>query len=184
VYPGPDVLQEVGRITIAGSRLDLAMASLWHHLDRYVPYEEARKRNGSEQDRWVRVLADARLVSPLHERVMNAMRTADDARKRRNDVIHQDWVLDVRDQTRSVQEMFDLLGETANVDNLERQARESTAWKRIPPRKVTPEAAPSLEELIAVERALASATDEILTLTFVVASSRETGLPVGYVHPE
>ncbi len=80
MYPGPEVLQEVGRITIAGSRLDLAMAHLWHYLDRNIPYEETRKRGGSEQDRWVRTFADVRLTGPLRGRVLDALRAADAVR--------------------------------------------------------------------------------------------------------
>jgi hypothetical protein len=46
VYPAQDVLQEVGRVTIAGSRLDVQMATLWHHLDRMVTLEKSRRMPG------------------------------------------------------------------------------------------------------------------------------------------
>ncbi|MGK5112776.1 hypothetical protein [Geodermatophilus sp. CPCC 205506] len=185
MYPGSEVLQEVGRITIAGSRLDLAMANLWHHLDRYVPYEETRKRAGAEQDRWVRLLAEVRLVGPLRDRVLKAVMATEDARRRRNNVVHQDWVLEARHE-RPLQELLDLSGEeeAAYLHEWQRQARDSLAWQRIPPRKTQPEPAPSLDELIAIERVLARVTDEITSLTFVVASSREFGIPIGYVHPD
>jgi hypothetical protein len=36
MYPGPEILMQVGRIAIAGARLDVEMGELWHHLDRAV----------------------------------------------------------------------------------------------------------------------------------------------------
>jgi hypothetical protein len=32
-YPGKELLAEISRVIIAGSRLDLWMGFLWHHLD-------------------------------------------------------------------------------------------------------------------------------------------------------
>jgi hypothetical protein len=186
VYPGPEVLQELGRITIAGSRLDLAMAGLWHHLDRNVPYEQTRKRGGSEQDRWIRLLASVRLEDPLRRPVLDALSTAAKARERRNEIVHQDWVLYGPEGLRVTSDQSEVPPEeqAAQWAAWQRQARDSERWQRVPARKVTVEDAPSLDELISVERALTRATDAIVSLTFHVASSRVVGEPPGYVHPE
>ena len=185
MYPGPEVLQEVGRITIAGSRLDLQMALLWHHLDRNVPFEETRKQGGGDQDRWVRLLAHVRLEDPLRQRVLHALGVAAEARRRRNEIVHQDWVLRGHDAMRPLQELLHLAPEEENAyfEAWERESKDSPDWRRIPARGTDVEPAPSLDELIAVERALANAADEVQALTFVVASSRDVGTPPGYVHP-
>ncbi|MDQ6947404.1 MAG: hypothetical protein M3256_14325 [Actinomycetota bacterium] len=47
MYPGTAVLAEVGRVAIAGARLDLQAGLLWHHLDRDVPFETSRWKPGS-----------------------------------------------------------------------------------------------------------------------------------------
>lgn len=48
MYPGPDLLQEIGRVTIAESRLDVQMGMLWHHLDQSVKLEDSRRAPGAE----------------------------------------------------------------------------------------------------------------------------------------
>ena len=65
VYPGSEVLLEVGRVTIAGSRLDVQMGLLWHHLDRSVDPEVTRKAPGAKQCEQVRRLAQTRLAGDL-----------------------------------------------------------------------------------------------------------------------
>jgi hypothetical protein len=65
VYPGSDLLEEVGRVTIAGSRLDLQLGQLWHHLDRAASFETARSKPGAQQSEKVRRLVDERLVGDL-----------------------------------------------------------------------------------------------------------------------
>jgi hypothetical protein len=57
-------------------------------------------------------------------------------------------------------------------------------WQRIPAKGIHIEAGPSLNELIAVERALSRAANQVEALTYGVASSRALGRPPGYVHPE
>lgn len=186
MYPGPEVLKEVGRITIAGSRLDLQMALLWHHLDRNLPFEETRKQGGADQERWIRVLAKSRLIDPLRPRVLDALSAAAEARRRRNEVVHQDWVLRGSEGMRPIQEILDLSPEEEGPyrDAWQRESMDSPSWQRIPARKTDLEPAPSLEELKEIERALGRATDDIDTLTFIVASSRDVGRPPGYVHPD
>lgn len=43
------MLQESGRVTIAGSRLGVQMGMLWHHLERNVTSEGGRQASGAEQ---------------------------------------------------------------------------------------------------------------------------------------
>jgi hypothetical protein len=47
VYPSVAVLAEVGRVTIAGSRLDLWMGFLWAHLDRDAEESKVRRELGA-----------------------------------------------------------------------------------------------------------------------------------------
>ncbi len=88
MYPVPDVLQEVGRVTIAGSRLDVQMGMLWHHLDRRVKLEDSRRAPGAEQCKRIRRLAAERLTGDLFEEVVAAVAAAEAARVRRNEIVH------------------------------------------------------------------------------------------------
>lgn len=105
MYPGPDLLQEVGRVTIAGSRLDVQMGLLWHHLDRRVDFEVSRKAQGGKQCERVRRLANQRLTGEIRDEVLAAVNAAESARIRRNEIVHQDWVLRGRDAMRPVSEL-------------------------------------------------------------------------------
>jgi hypothetical protein len=62
MYPGDEVLKEVGRITIAGAQLDVWMGLLWHHLDMTTTEDACRGALGSQQRKAVRRLAGDRLV--------------------------------------------------------------------------------------------------------------------------
>jgi hypothetical protein len=59
-----------------------------------------RWKAGWEQDEAIRQLVQARLDSPLRDRVLAAAEAAKAARKWRNATVHQDWVLRGRDATR------------------------------------------------------------------------------------
>jgi hypothetical protein len=186
VYPGPDVLQEVGRVTIAGSRLDVQVGMLWHHLDRSTELEECRRVSGREQCSRVRRLAEERLAGHLREQVLAAVAAAEAARERRNEIVHQDWLLRGRDAMRPISDLAGIDPEHfgAYLEEWERESRTSEDWQRIPSRSVDVIPAQTVDELRKVERELAAATEGVSVLTFRVASSRDSGRPPGYVHPD
>ena len=185
MYPGPDLLQEVGRVTIAGARLDFEMGLLWHHLDRSVPFQESRRASGAEQCRQVRRLATERLTGPMFEQVIALVEAAEVARQRRNEIIHQDWVLNSRDAMRSVAELTQVKPDDmpAYLEEWDRESKRSNDWQRIPSRGIDVVPAQTLDDLQKVERELATVGQRVYGLTFQVASSRETGNPFGYIHP-
>ena len=118
-------------------------------------------------------------------RVVAAVVAAEDARARRNEIVHQDWLLRGRDAVRPVSELARISPEdlATYLEEWERESRTSQDWHRVPPRSIDVIPAQTLDELRQVERALAAATDLVSAPTFRVASSRETGSPSGYVHP-
>lgn len=183
MYPAPDVLQEVGRVTIAGSRLDIQMGILWHHLDRALDIDRARRASGAVQCQNVRALGKTKLVGELRDQVLAAVDAADAARLRRNEIVHQDWLLRGRDAMRPVAELKDVIPQdmAEYVEDWERESRASQDWLRVPSKSTDVMAAQSVEELREVERELARVTTIVSGLTFAVASSRETGNPPGYV---
>ena len=185
MYPAQDVLQEVGRVTIAGSQLDVQMATLWHHLDRMVTLEKSRRMPGWQQCKQIRLLAAERLTGEMLEQVVAAVVAAEAARTRRNEIVHQDWLLRGRHAMRSVSELARITSEDlpAYLEEWERESRTSKDWQRVPSRSVDVVPAQTLDELREVERELASATNLVSDITFRVVSSRETGSPPGYVHP-
>lgn len=172
-------------MTIAGSRLDVQMGMLWHHLDRSVKLEDSRRSPGREQCKQVRLLAAERLSGDLLDHVVAAVVAAEAARARRNEIIHQDWLLRGGDATRPVSDLARIPPEDlpAYLQEWERESKTSQAWQRVPARSVDVVPAQSLDELREVERELAAVTRLVSELTFRVASSRETGSPPGYVHP-
>lgn len=92
MYP-PKFLENVlRRVTIAGSRLDVQMGLLWHHLDRMVTLEKSRRTPGpgAEQCKWIRRPAAQRLTGEMLEQVVAAVVAAEAARVRRNEIVHQD----------------------------------------------------------------------------------------------
>ena len=185
MYPGPDVLQEVGRVTIAGSRLDIQMGFLWHHLDRTKCAVEARRASGDAQCKAVRRLARERLVGPMQAQVFEAVDEAEKARRRRNEIVHQDWLLRGPDARRPVGEWLDLApdGRESYLEDWERESKPSKDWLRVAHDSIDVAPAPAVEDLRQVERALTAATNLIGQVTFRVASSRGTGSPRGYVGP-
>lgn len=185
MYPGHEVLAEVGRVAIAGARLDLQAGLLWHHLDRDVPFETSRRKPGREQRKKLVVLATQRLCGDLQQAVLAAVASVEAAQERRNEVIHQDWVLRGRDAMRSVTEIAAVADQDLSgyLEDWQRQAKESSNWQRVPAREIHVVPAHGLEQLRAVERHLAAVTATVSELVFAVASSRETGKPPGYVHP-
>ncbi len=185
MYPGIDILQEVGRVTIAGSRLDIWMGFLWHHLERTKSEAEARRAAGSKQCKAVRRLALERLVGPMQTEVLAAVAAAENARRRRNEIVHQDWLLRGPDATRPVSEWLALPPEDREsyLEEWERESKSSEDWLRVPHDSVDVTPAQALDELRQVERALAAARNEIERLTSQVASSRGSGSPQGYIGP-
>lgn len=185
MYPGEDVLLEVGRVTIAGSRLDIQMGFLWHHLDRSKDVEKCRRASGSQQCSAIRRAADERLRGDMHADVLAAVEAAENARQARNEVVHQDWIIRSRAGMRPVSEIAAVpLADRAHYqEEWDRQSLPSQDWLRVPRDSIEVVQAQALDELKSVERALSVATDRVQELTFRVASSRECGMPEGYVHP-
>lgn len=172
-------------MTIAGSRLDLQMGMLWHHLDQTTELEECRRLSGREQCRRVRLLAAERLTGHLRKQVLAAVAAAEIARVRRNVIVHQDWLLRGHDAMRPVSDLTGIDPEHfgAYLEEWERESKTSEHWQRVPAQRVDVIPAQTVDELRKVERELAAATGGVSALTFRVASSRETGRPPGYVHP-
>lgn len=185
MYPGPEVLQEIGRVTIAGARLDVQMGMLWHHLDRSTKLEESRRAPGGRQCEQVRRLAAERLTGDMGEQVVAAVEVAEAARVRRNKIVHQDWLLMGRAAMRPVSDLAGIPPEElpAYLEEWDRESKESQDWQELPSQGVDLVPVQTLDELREVERDLAAATGLVFVLTFRVASSRDSGSPPGYVHP-
>jgi hypothetical protein len=187
VYPSEELLQEVGRVAIAGARLEIRLGRLWWHLDKGGTDElKARRAAVSAQIKEVRGLAATRLEGPLREAVESALTEASNAADMRNNAIHQDWVLRGPAATRPVAELPEL-GDQADLDRYleqwDREATNSPDWLRQPARGLNLAPAQTIDDLQKIERRLAAAADRIEALTFAVASARETGHPEGWVRP-
>ena len=146
---GPDVLQELGRINIAGSLLDIRMGYLWHHLDRTVPEEKARKSLGSVQCEKVKKLAQERLIGPMQAQVLAAVEAAEAARFRRNEIVHQGWLLRGPNATHAWGDIFSvpLEQQAAYIEDWEREAKPSDDWLQVPRDSVEVVPAQALDEL-------------------------------------
>jgi hypothetical protein len=148
MYPSEILLQEVGRITIAGSRLEVQMGFLWYHLDKDgVDELSARKSSVSDQVKQILKLARVRLEGDLQAEVRRA---ADDARtvsELRNSVVHQDWVLRGPDAMTDAADLLDANDRGDLAQYLEEQERKivmSPDWLTLPARDLNLVSAPHL----------------------------------------
>jgi hypothetical protein len=147
VYPGEDILKEVGRVTIAAAQLDLWMATLWVALDPATDETKARRSSGAAQCAAIRLLAQ-QWHDSAREELLLTVAMAEDARQRRNEIVHQGWLLNGSDVPWpwKAWDESQRRGSTVSVD-----------WQRIPARSFTPEPAQALGDLEMVEQALAEA---------------------------
>ena len=189
MYPSRDVLEELGRLTIAGARLDFGCASLLHHIDpAELPFEMIRSWGGKRLTDEIRKRAGQRLEGELLADVRRAAGSADEVRDLRNDAVHQGWVLRGSDSVRPVAEIEGLADDPEALEEYlsewAREAKQSPDWLRVPARSVGLEAASTVEHLVEVELRIGGVLARIVHLSFVVASSRETGSPPGYRRPD
>jgi hypothetical protein len=134
------------------------------------------------QRKVVRRLARDRLVGPLQQRVLDAVDAAQEAQRRRNEVVHQEWLLRSVDVMRPVSELSAIppAERTARLEEWQREAIDSPDWQRAPRDTVQVVPAQRLGELKAVERELFRVGELVQTLTFRVAAARVDGASAGY----
>jgi hypothetical protein len=182
VYPGAKVLEEIGRIAIAASRLDAAMGRLWAHLDRSLNESDCQRKPASAQVKGVRIAAEAQLLGNLKREVLDAVDAARTVSERRNALMHQEWLIRGNHVMRPVSELASVPAEILEdyFEDWAREARDADRWQVADGRSQAIETAQTLAELTAIEKDLRGAADRVTGLTFVVASSRETGSPPGY----
>jgi hypothetical protein len=175
---------EVGRVTIAGARLGVQMGMLWHHLDQSIDFEHTHRAAGSKQSKQVRRLARERLTGRMRAQVIAAVEAAEAVRARRNDIVIRSGCSEAA--------MPRVLFQTAGIppeefpqylEDWERESKSSNDWERVPSRSIDVLPGQTMDQLREVERALTRVTERLTSLTFRVASSRESGRPPGYVHP-
>jgi hypothetical protein len=186
MYPASQVLEEVGRVAIAGSRLEVRLGSLWAHLAwQEIEERKARKAPVGEQLKATRRLATDRLAGGLQTSVLAVIDAAKNAAERRNEVVHQDWVLRGPDSLRSVADLPKSEDELpAYLLEWEREAKPSDDWLSLPARSTELVPAQTWDDLVEVERELAAVGDAVQNLVFSVASARSSGAPAGWVGPE
>src|SRR5215217_3322000 len=110
------------------------MGMLWHHLDRTVDLEAARREPAKRQRKQVRRLADERLIGQMQRDVLNAVEAAGWASEKRNEIVHQDWVLRGLDAMRPVSEWANIPQEDwgSYKEEWERESKPSSNWQRVP----------------------------------------------------
>jgi len=76
-----------------------------------VTLEKSRRTLGAEQCKGIRRLAAQRLTGEMLEQVVAAVVAAEVAQVRRNEIVHQDWLLRGRDAMPSVGELAQITSE-------------------------------------------------------------------------
>ncbi|WP_432519224.1 hypothetical protein [Kineococcus sp. SYSU DK006] len=89
--PSDDVLLEVGRLTLATSRVDQGLSQLWSTLDRTAAGR--RIRGGKGMRARIRRLAAERLTGYLLDELLQAVDTAEDLARSQHALLHQPWAL-------------------------------------------------------------------------------------------
>jgi hypothetical protein len=107
------------------------------------PGSPRRVRGQPEGTGWkhcdrVRRLADQRLTGDMRDEVLAAVDAAESARIRRNEIVHQDWVLRGRNAMRPVSELTGIAPEDlpAYLTEWERESKVSPEWQRVSSRSV------------------------------------------------
>ena len=89
--PSDDVLLEVGRLTLATSRVDQGLSQLWSTLDRTAAGR--RIRGGKGMRARIRRLACDRLTGYLLDELLQAVDTAEELARSQHALLHQPWAL-------------------------------------------------------------------------------------------
>jgi hypothetical protein len=140
MYPGDALLMEVGRVAIAGARLDTWMGFLWRHLNPAIDELKARRSSFGAQRR----------------AVLDAVATAHMVLDKRHEVIHQDWLINSQEHIRAAGNLVRRFGadQGDHLDEVERYAHDSDNWSRLPARGLQIDEAPTRAELVEIERQL------------------------------
>ena len=89
--PSDDVLLEVGRLTLATSRVDHGLSQLWSTLDRTATGRKVRGGKGMRAR--VRRLACERLTGYLLDELLQAVDTAEELARAQHALLHRPWAL-------------------------------------------------------------------------------------------
>lgn len=190
MYPSPEELEEVGRVTIAGSRIDVALSHLWWQLSPDLDPDKLRTVQGAQAREAVGRLTRERLSGELREEVLQVLRDIEPVVRGRNEVVHQDWILRGEAGFDPVSDLIglDQDGLNAYVEAKGREARPSSDWQKLPSRSRQLQDPESIEESLSMLRQLESELrgvhQRIDGMVFRVASARVAGIPAGWVEPE
>jgi len=195
-YPPKGILAEVGRVAIAGARLDYQLFQIWRHLDPDL--HDAGKKTAAHRERVVAARsrpnqyqevikrrAREHLVEHWAAYVIGEVEAQDKLRVQRDSLIHQDWVF------RGVYAPYtaDFLGldeeeQAALVEEHERATISAAGWLTLG--KDEPDflsEAQEIEQLIDTERSLRAMTDRLNACVHRVANLREQVWP-GWIGPD
>ena len=183
MYPGDALLMEVGRVAIAGARLEIWMGFLWWQLNPAIDELKARRSSFGAQRRAVLALVDERLDGSLRTLVLDAVATAQTVLDKRHEVIHQDWLINSQEHIRAAGNLVRRFGadQGDHLDEVERYAHDSDNWSRLPARGLQIDEALTQAELVEIERQLSEVLWHLAAVVRQVASARVVGLPVGYL---
>lgn len=176
-YPPAEISAEIGRVTIAATRVDRELALNLVAIRHPAPFEELLRQNSSDLLKTARRCFEELFEGDLLESALQDLAAARTALDYRHSVAHTIWNLNGAPAAISVAELAEAESEEA-MDRLLRRDVDSPAWETLHPKSRG--AGPrSLEELRPIRVDLERAQEALQELRFKLASALFAGTPPG-----
>ncbi|HEX5334051.1 MAG TPA: hypothetical protein VFW79_15560 [Cellulomonas sp.] len=176
-YPPAEISTEIGRITIAATRVDRELALNLVAIRHPDPLEELLKRNSSRLLEIAERRFEELFENDLLESALQDLATARSALDYRHSVAHTIWNLSGAPAAISIADLAGAESEEA-MDHLLRRDVDSPAWETLHPKSQG--AGPqSLKELRPIRANLEHAQEDLQALRFKLASALFSGTPPG-----
>lgn len=177
LYPSPETLAEIGRVTIAAARLDRQVAMVLLALKYRSSFADLLKQNSMELRKALKSEVERRFEGDLLQSVGKGLEEVRRRIELRHTVVHSIWTPGDSSDRISV-ELLRKLRNQEEVDKLLLERGASADWTAIHPKTGSP-SPQTLEQLEQVRSDLEDAANWLDRLRFTLASALFAGTPSG-----
>ena len=177
LYPPPEFLAEVGRVTVAAARLDRQLALALVALKHPNQFDDLLKMSSSSLCSTLLNKLDELFAGDLYNWAKSGMTQVQQFIEGRHSVAHSLWTPSWDSELFSVQVLAGIRSQQ-EIDNLLLERGASAAWTTLHPKKSAP-GPQTLAELEEVRTNLEAAADWLEQLRFTLASALFAGMPPG-----
>jgi hypothetical protein len=178
LYPPPDILAEMGRVTIAAAaRVDFQLALVLLAIKHSKNFEALLKKNSGELYKALKVRLAKLFEGPLLESSTENLEELHRRIEVRHAVTHSIWTPDDRSDLFSVEQLLGIRSQE-ELDSLMAERGKSADWKTLHPKTGVP-GPQTLNELEKARVDLEEAAEWLKQLRFILASALFAGKPPG-----